>query len=209
MTKVVPAILESSVAECRRKLQTVRQLTDRVQLDIIDGELIENRTVQPQELDPPAGLKVDIHLMVKRPKEYVMPSVKLRPYTVIVQYEGAEDVAEAIEKINANGIRSGLAINPETSLADLGELLASVKHVLIMAYPAGFAGQKMQPSILTRAAELRELGFAGEIGLDGGVAADTLKKISTAKFDVVNTNSYLFGADSILTRYHEIIEALG
>lgn len=189
-------------------MQTVRQLTDRVQLDIIDGELIENRTVQPQDLEPPAGLKVDIHLMVKRPKEYVMPSVKLRPYTVIVQYEGAENVGEAIEKINANGIRSGLAINPETDLGSVGDLLALVKHVLVMAYPAGFAGQKMQPSALARVAELRELGFDGEIGLDGGVATDTLKKIAAAHFDVVNTNSYLFGAESVLTRYHEIMEGL-
>ena len=208
MTKVIPAILESSALECRRKLQAVRQLTDRVQLDIIDGELIENRTVQPQDLEPPAGLKVDIHLMVKRPKEYVMPSVKLRPYTVIVQYEGAENVGEAIEKINSNGIRSGLAINPETDLGSIGELLAVVKHVLVMAYPAGFAGQKMQPAALNRVAELRELGFDGEIGLDGGVAAENLKKIAAAHFDVVNTNSYLFGADSVLSRYHEIMEGL-
>lgn len=208
MTKVVPAILESSVADCRRKLQLVRQLTDRVQLDIIDGELIENRTVQPQDLEPPAGLKVDIHLMVKRPKEFIMPCVKLRPYTIIIQYEGAENVDEAIEKINTNGIRSGLAINPETKLANLSELLANVKHVLVMAYPAGFAGQKLQVAALSRVAELRELGFDGEIGLDGGVAVDTLKQIAMAKFDVVNTNSYLFTADSVLTRYHEIIEAL-
>ncbi len=208
MTKVVPAILESSASECRRKLQTVRQLTDRAQLDIIDGELIDNRTVQPQELEPPAGLKVDIHLMVKRPQEYVMPSVKLRPYTIIVQFEGAEAVSEAIEKIKANGIRAGVAINPETELRTVRSLIEQVDYVLLMAYPAGFAGQKMQPVILNRAGELRNQGFGGEIGLDGGVAAETLKKIASARFDLVNTNSYLFTAESVLTRYHEIMEAL-
>jgi len=208
MTKVIPAILEASSAECRRKLQLVRQLTDRVQLDIIDGALVDNRTVQPQDLQPPAGLKVDIHLMVKRPKEYVAPSVKLRPYTIIVQYDGAEDVAGAVEKIKSNGIRAGVAINPDTELDKLSGFIDRLSYILVMAYPAGFAGQKLQTKVLSRVVELRELGFDGEVGLDGGVATESLKKIASAKFDVVNTNSYLFGAENILTRYHELMEVL-
>lgn len=209
MTKVVPAILETTAAACRSRLQTVRQLTDRVQIDIIDGELIDNRTVQPQQIEPQNGLKIDIHLMVKRPMEYVSASLKLRPYTIIVQYEGAERVSESLDKIKTSGIRSGLAINPETDLDEVGELIAKANHVLLMAYPAGFAGQKLQPQVLKRVQELKERGFEGEIGLDGGVTQSALPAIAKAGFDIVNTNSYLFSADRILTRYHEIMEALG
>jgi ribulose-phosphate 3-epimerase len=208
MTKVIPAILEKDPISCRRRLQTVRQLTDRVQLDIIDGELIDNRTVQPQQIEPQNGLKIDVHLMVKRPLEYLPATLKLRPYTILVQYEGADRVNDALDKIKANGIRSGISINPDTVLDEVKELIDKVDYVLLMAYPAGFAGQKLQPLVLKRVGELRASGFAGEVGLDGGVEAATLAAISKVGFDVVNTNSYLFSTDRILTRYHDIMEAL-
>ena len=87
MTKIVPAILETTAGEYRRKVAQVRQLTGRFQLDVIDGRFVDNRTIQPQEIDPPDSLKVDIHLMVQRPLEYISKAIRLRPYTVIVQAE--------------------------------------------------------------------------------------------------------------------------
>ena len=208
MTKIVPAILESQLSPYRQKLATIRQLTDRFQLDVIDGEFADNRTLQPQDIDPPSGLKLDIHLMVKRPLEYVSQAIKLRPYLVIVQYEAESGVAEAIEKIARGGIRAGIALNPDTPVDVITPFLPNLSHVLIMAYPAGFAGQKLQPAVFDKVAQVRELNADLEVGLDGGVEASTLKKIAAARFDVVCTNSYLFGAESVLTRYHELIGAL-
>lgn len=208
MTKVVPAILEQSVSDYRKKVALVRQLTDRFQLDVIDGEYVDNRTLQPQELEPPSGLKLDIHLMVARPNEYIGHCLKLRPHTIIVQFEGpgsVEAVQPVLERIAGQGIRAGLAINPETELATIEPLLGLIKHLLCMAYPAGFAGQKLHPAVLKRAAEIRELAPALEIGLDGGLDESTAKKIAAAGFDIVNTNSYLFGAESPLSRYHELM----
>lgn len=208
MAKVVPAILESSASEYRKKLNLIRQLTDRFQLDIVDGEFVDNKTILPQDIEPPSGLKLDLHLMVAHPNEHIGYAIKLRPYTIIVQYEAVDGVAEAIERISKGGIRAGIAINPDTPVSALEPLLPQLSHVLVMAYPAGFAGQKLQPGALKKVAELRALNADLEIGLDGGVSDDTLKKIAVAKFDIVCTNSYLFGAESVLTRYHELIAAL-
>ena len=209
MTKVIPAVLETTVSGYRRKVALIRQLTDRFQLDVIDGEFVDNRTVQLHEVEPPSGLKLDVHLMVKRPLEYVSAAIRLRPYTVIVQAEAEEGVTKAIEKITAGGIRAGIAINPDTDLELVRENIGKLSMVLVMAYPAGFSGQKLQPATLKRVEELRALSTDIEIGLDGGVEESTLSKIAKAKFDFICTNSYLFGADSPLTRYHELIGALG
>lgn len=208
MAKVVPAILATEILDYRHKANMIRQLTDRFQLDIIDGEFVENRTIQPTDIAPPSGLKLDVHLMVKRPLEYISQVVKLRPYTIIVQYEADAGVAEAIDKIVANGLRAGVALNPDTPASVVEPLLPKLSHVLIMSYPAGFAGQKLQPRVFSKVAELREMKSELEIGLDGGVEESTLSKIAKARFDVVNVNSYLFGAQSPLTRYHELIGAL-
>lgn len=208
MTKVIPAILESTPGAYRRKVAQIRQLTNRFQLDIIDGEFADNLTIQPQQIEPPDGLKLDIHLMVQRPLAYVAQAIRLRPYTVIVQAEAEEGVSDAIAKIAAGGIRAGIALNPATDLTIVRENLDKLSLVLLMAYPAGFAGQKLQPAVLKRVAELREIGKDVEIGLDGGVEEMTLSKIAKANLDFICTNSYLFEADSVLTRYHELIGAV-
>ncbi|MEI7818735.1 MAG: hypothetical protein WCI47_01305 [bacterium] len=207
-TKIVPAVLETDMRSYRSKVAQIRQLTNRFQLDIIDGEFADNKTIQLQDIEPPSGLKLDIHLMVARPMEYISNAIKLRPYTVIVQFESESGVQEAIEKIKSGGIRSGVAINPDTTVEEIRPLLELVSHVLIMAYPAGFAGQKLQPSVFKKVAEIRDINPDIEIGLDGGVDATTLSKIAKAGFDVICTNTYLFEAESVLTRYHELIGGL-
>lgn len=211
MTKIVPAILESELSAYRQKLNLVRQLTDRFQLDVIDGEYVDNRTLQPQDISPPSGMKLDIHLMVARPHEYIPACIKLRPYTILVQFEAlaeAEQLRPILEKINNAGLRSGVALNPATDLSSVSPVFDAVNYVLLMAYPAGFAGQKLDRRVLTRVNEVRTLAPHAEVGLDGGVNASSLKAIAAANFDIVNTNTYLFNTDSPLTRYHELIGAL-
>lgn len=207
MTKVVPAVEEKDAAGFRQRVNQIRQLTDRMQMDVVDGEFAEIKTVMPVDVVPPSGLKLDIHLMVARPMEHIGNCIKLRPYTIIVQYESGETVAAAIDRIADNGIRAGLAINPDTPVSDIAPLLGRVSHVLVMAYPAGPPGGKLQTKVFAKVAELRELKDSLEISLDGGVNAETAKKIGKAGFDVVYTNTYLFSGESLLTRYHELIEA--
>ena len=207
MTKVVPAVEEKDAAAFRQRVAQVRQLTDRIQMDVVDGEFADIKTVFPNEVVPPSGLKLDIHLMVARPMEFISNCIKLRPYTIIVQYESGDSVEAAIERIADNGIRAGLAINPDTPVAEIASLLGRVSHVLVMAYPAGMPGGKLQPKVFSKLAELRELKDSLEISLDGGVNSETAKKIAKAGFDIVYTNTYLFSGESLLTRYHELIEA--
>jgi pentose-5-phosphate-3-epimerase len=51
VAKVIPAILEHELSAYRKKVNLVRQLTDRFQLDVIDGELIDNKTIQQVKQD--------------------------------------------------------------------------------------------------------------------------------------------------------------
>ena len=207
MTKVVPAVEELDAGAFRQRVAQVRQLTDRMQMDVVDGEFADIKTVFPQDVVPPSGLKLDIHLMVARPMEFVSSCIKLRPYTIIVQYESGDGLESIIDRIADNGIRAGLAINPDTPVAEIAPLLGRISHVLVMAYPAGAPGGKLQPKVLSKVTELRDLKDSLEVSLDGGVNAETAKKIAKAGFDVVYTNTYLFSGESLLTRYHELIEA--
>lgn len=205
MTKIVPAILAKSKEEYQSRLTTVRQLTDRFQVDIIDGEFVDNRTIGLDEVGRMTELKMDIHLMVAEPKVFIEKAVALNPNIIIIQFECGQDITPQIERIKKSGLSAGVAVNPDTKLSKIKPLIELLDHVLLMAYPAGFAGQKLQPEVIDKLAEARKLFPAAEIGLDGGVTEKNAKKILQAGFDTVNINSALFEAEDPLNRYSEFL----
>lgn len=210
MAKVVPAILSSNLQDYQQKIRLVRQLTDRYQLDVIDPEYVDNATLGLRDIEPRRDMNCDIHLMSHRPMDFLQAIIAFRPHLAILQYEDAADIEEALRLLREKGISVGIALNPSTQVEDVApELVHSLDHVLVMAYPAGFSGQALQPRVLKKAQQLRELESKLEIGLDGGVGLETLPKIAKAGFDVVNTNSYLFDCEDVLSRYSELMEVLG
>ena len=205
MTKIVPAILAKSKEEYQARLTTVRQLTDRFQVDIIDGEFVDNRTIGLDEVGRMTELKMDIHLMVAEPKSFVEKAITLNPNLIIIQYECGQDITPHIERIKKSGLQAGVALNPDTKLSKLKPLKDLLDHLLLMAYPAGFAGQKFRPEVLDKLVEARKLFPSVEIGLDGGVTDKNAKKILQSGFDTVNINSALFEAEDTLNRYSEFL----
>ena len=205
MTKIVPAILVDNKDDYLKRISVVRQLTNRFQLDVIDGQYVDNRTIQLQEISRPTDLNMDVHLMVKDPKPYVEQAIVLHANNIIIQIECCEDISSYLERIKKSGLNAGAAINPETKLNVLKPLKDMLDHVLIMGYPAGFAGQKLNPIVYERLAEVRDMFPAAEVGLDGGVSPSNAKKVLQAGFDVVNINTLIFGNDDPLTAYSELL----
>ena len=205
MTKIVPAILAKTKQEYQARLAMVRQLTDRFQVDIIDGEFVDNRTIGLEEVGRMTELKMDIHLMVADPKSYIEKAITLNPNLIIIQFECGQDITPQLERIKKSGLQAGVAINPDTKLSKVKPLGELFDHLLLMAYPAGFSGQKFQPEVIDKLAEARGLFQSAEIGLDGGVNEKNAKKILQAGFDTVNINSALFEAEDVLNRYSEFL----
>lgn len=208
MTKIVPAILAKSKEQYMSRLNVVRQLTDRFQVDIIDGEFVDNRTIGLDEVGRLTELKMDVHLMVTDPKPFVEKAITLNPNLIIIQFECGVDITPFIERIKKSGLQAGVAINPETKLSKIRSLKEHLDHLLLMSYPAGFSGQKFQPVVFDKLIETRKLFPTAEIGLDGGVTEKNAKKILQAGFDTVNINSALFEVDDPLNRYSELLEYL-
>ncbi len=207
MTKVVPAILASSVDDYRVKLRLTRQLTDRYQLDVIDPAFADNKTFDLSQIEPRVDMICDIHLMAVRPLDFLPDILALRPHLIIVQFEQALNLDKVLDKIAAQEIKVGLAINPATEVEQINKYLPLLQHVLVMGVDAGYSGQKLQPKVLKKVEQLRRITSTVEVGLDGGVSADSLLVIAKSNFDVVNVNSYLFGSADPLERYSELIEA--
>ena len=208
MTKIVPALLVSTVEEYNSTLRKARQLTNRFHIDIIDGNFVDNKTIMPRDIVKQVDNKMDMHLMVSDPLWYARECISLNPHIVIVQYESEGDVVGALELISKNGFRAGLSINPTTTVESIKKLLPIVSYVQIMGYSAGFAGSKFERSVLEKPAQIRAIVPGMEIGLDGGVNDKTISAISKAEFDVINVNSFLFDNPNMdtLSAYSVLME---
>lgn len=206
MTRIVPAILVKTKAEYLSKLSLAKQLTNRFQVDIIDGQYVDNQTIGLGDLTRLIESRVDIHLMVAEPKLFVEQAITLNPNLIIIQFECGQDITPQLERIKKSGLQAGVAINPGTELAKLEPLKELMNHILLMGYPAGFSGQKFQNQVLERVAIVRDLFPYAELGLDGGVTKDNAKRILRAGFDVVNINSAIFEADDPLNMYSQLLE---
>jgi ribulose-phosphate 3-epimerase len=206
MTKIVPAVLVRTKEEYSTRLSIIRQLTNRFQLDVIDGEYVDNKTIQLEQIGRLTDTRMDVHLMVKSPKPFVERCIALNANKIIMQFECGEDLMPFIERIKKSGLNAGVAINPETKLSKLKPFTDLLNHVLIMGYSAGFAGQKLDPMVFDRLTEVRDMFPFAEVGLDGGVNLSNAKKVLQAGFDVVNINSAIFDTEDPLSSYMKFLE---
>ncbi len=205
MTKIVPAVLVLDKNQYQARLAIIRQLTNRFQLDIIDGEYVDNKTINLNEVGRLTDIKMDVHLMVKEPKAYIEQAIALNVNKIIIQYECGQDITPYLERIKKAGFKAGVALNPETQLSKIKPFQEIVSHVLIMGYPAGFAGQKLDPMVFDRLPQVRAMFPLAEVGLDGGVNLKNAKKVLQAGFDVVNINSAIFDSPDPLSQYSEFL----
>lgn len=208
MTKIVPAILAKTKEEYVSKLSVVRQLTNRFQLDIIDGEFVDNKTIGLDEVSRLIELRMDVHLMVNNPLEYAKKAITLNVNNIIIQAECGQDLSETLQTIKSAGLNAGVAINPDTELSEIKKYTELLDHVLIMGYEAGFAGQKLKLETLKRSVEAREMFPNCEIGLDGGINFNNAKKALNSGYDVVNVNSAIFGSEDPLDSYSKLLELI-
>jgi pentose-5-phosphate-3-epimerase len=66
--EIIPAILTNDPSELKKLLGMAEGKAKRVQIDIIDGEFVDNKTVEPLVLENiETNLDLDFHLMVGEP----------------------------------------------------------------------------------------------------------------------------------------------
>ena len=84
--------------------------------------------------------RLDVHLMVKNPKKYIIDYATLNTEYITFHIE-TEDVLENLELIKRYGIKCGLAIKPNTEVKELVPYLPLLDMILVMSVEPGEGGQ--------------------------------------------------------------------
>lgn len=202
-TLVSPSILAADFANIERDVKMLNSSqADYIHIDIMDGVFVPNisfgfsvtKAIQKHALKP-----LDFHLMIKDADPYLKQCVDSGARIISVHFEACNHLHRTLTAIKDLGAKAGIAINPHTAISSLESILAFADLVLIMSVNPGFGGQKFIEESINKVGELREVADLLNPGLiievDGGVNAETGKKLVEAGANMLVAGSYVFKAE--------------
>ena len=147
-----------------------------------------------------SSLYFDVHMMVKDPERYVEEFPSCGADMITVHAEACRDLAETVKKIHETGADAGVAVNPDTPLSAVTDVMDQVEMILIMSVYPGFGGQKYIPESTERIRTLRrmldEKGLEHvHIQVDGGINRATINEVLAAGANIIVAGSAVFGSN--------------
>ena len=112
--------------------------------------------------------------------------------------------------MRGDGACVGVAINPATPAAALGEIASALDLALCMTVNPGWAGQAFIEHSIEKIARVRAIvGDGVAVEVDGGIEPDTAARSQRAGANVFVAGSAIFDAPQPGEAYREIARAVG
>jgi len=202
--EIIPSVLSADFAYLGRDAAVVAAAgIETIQVDVMDGHFVPNITVGPpvvRALDAATDLRLDVHLMIESPEDWVDEFVDAGADIITVHAEATNHLHRVLQQIRARGVLAGAAINPATPVAALETVLPLLHVALVMTVDPGFGGQSFIAACLPKIERLRgsilASGSAAKIQVDGGIDAQTIGPAVQAGARQCVAGSSVFGSDT-------------
>ncbi len=207
-SSVIPTVFARSKKEFEERFEKLIKVSEYIQIDFMDGKFVKGRSIRVEDIPYLKKYKnnFEAHLMVNNPEKY-SEKLKKKGFKKIIFHiesvnkEGAEKLIERIKKLRMEVF---VAINPETPVMDIVQLINKVDGVLVMGVHPGKEHQHFIPAVYDKIKELRNFKEKIKIQIDGGVNFDNIRKLKESGADFINSGSLVAEAENP----KEIIERL-
>lgn len=196
--EVIPAILVKTRGELLHRISQVRGLVKEIQIDIMDGVFVPNKTIGLEELMDLPEAVYEFHWMVEDPEKWIIRMKGPHMHLVHVEtLQSAGSLGEVEAAVRKSGGRLGFALNPETPIEKLLPFVPQAKRVLVMTVRPGFSGQKYIYEMEHKVRKLRQLFPSLDIEVDGGVNNETATHAYSSGANLLAAASAIFAAKDI------------
>ena len=152
--------------------------------DVMDGSFVPNFAMGLEDIK--AASKVELFAAAGADIIYIHP-------------ESERYVVKTLAAIKSLGKSAGIAVNPDTSISEVEEMLNLCDYVMVMTVNPGFAGQsfiEFTNDKVRRLAALKER-FGFELMIDGACSPERVRDLSAIGADgFILGTSALFGKDA-------------
>jgi ribulose-phosphate 3-epimerase len=170
-------------------------------LDVMDGSFVPNISFGLpiiEQIRKVTTKVCDVHLMIVSPEKYITAFKKAGADILTVHYEACPELSNTLAQIKAEGMKAGVAINPNTDAEVLAPFIKDIDLVCVMSVYPGFGGQKFIETTYQKIREVKQMidatSSSAIIEIDGGVTLQNAKDLVDAGATVLVAGNTVFSA---------------
>ncbi len=207
MAIINPSLASANPLDLRRSIERLGDIP-HLHLDIEDGNFVPNITFglkTVRETAKIATARLDAHLLVTNPNDYLADLAEAGLVAVAGHYEAVEYPLDLLGRIRSLGMRAGLALNFKTPAEALEPFVDGLDYIIIMLAEPDGGAFAYRPSLLEKVRRARALlPPRVSIWVDGGVSRKTLPDVVGAGADTVVLGRAIWGEEDPRAAYREL-----
>lgn len=208
--------ISTSILNAENRIECVKKLnntdTDYIHIDVMDGKFVSdtqfNNSKEINAINIISKYKLDIHLMVENPIEYIEQFNNMNIEYITFHLEVKKNINEIISKIKDKGYKIGLSIKPNTNIKELIPYLKNIDLILVMSVEPGKGGQEFLSNTIERINKIKELITKNnndiQIEVDGGINDKNIYQLEN--IDIAVVGSYIIKSNDYSNQIKKLIQ---